>query len=228
MPTDPRKRQKKLERRAAKRKEKRHNLVRAHSAGLPGQLAAANRFPVRDCWIGDSLKTQGIGWVLISREMPNGQVAVATFLVDRYCLGVKDVWAEVLHRTAYEEKYLRRRSRELPAHDVSPAEARKFVESAVAYARGLGLSPHADYQKAMILFGDIDPAQSDAQFEFGKDGKPFFISGPHDTPERCRQIMAILMNKLGPGGFHYLMEVGGPGPDDDLSGPPGIGWDEDE
>src|SRR5262245_10068756 len=182
MPADPKKRQKKLEKRAAKRKEKKHQVIRVQSAGLPAQLSAAARFPVLNCWIGNTLESQGLGPVLLSRVFPNGQVAVALFLVDRYCLGVKDAFGEVLSRADYDNKYLRKMASTSPSRSVSPAEARKFLEEAVAYAQGLGLAPHPDYARALLLFGDVNPADSDATFTFGKDRKPFFINGPNDTP----------------------------------------------
>jgi hypothetical protein len=207
MGNDPRKRQKKMERRSAKRKEKKHLQVRAQSAGLPDRLRAATAFPVLHCWIGDNLDDQGIGWVVLSRQLPGGEVAVATFLVDRYCLGVKNVHAEVLDRVDYDAKYVRKARTDMPMHDASPADARKLLDSAVAYARGLGLPPHPDYPRALLLFGAVDPAESTAEFEFGKDGKPFFFAGPNDTPARCRQIMATLRNSCGPDGFHWLIPL---------------------
>jgi hypothetical protein len=224
MGSDPRKRQKKLERRAAKRKQKKHLLERGQNVGIGQRLTAAAKFPVLHCWISDSVQTQGIGWVLLSRELPNSRVAAAVFLVDRYCLGVKDAFGEVLDRLDYDKKYRRKLTADMPARSVSPAEARKFLEAAVAYAHGLGLPPHPDYPKAMLLFGDVDPAESNAQFEFGKDGKPFFFAGPHDTPERCRRIMAILNNTCGPGNFDYLAAISPSqemhifGPDEDIGG----------
>jgi hypothetical protein len=222
MPADPRKRQKKLERRAAKRKEKKHSVIRSQSSGLPGQLSAASKFPVLNCWI---VEEDGIGSLHLSRAFPNGQVAAANFLVDRWCLGIKDTWAEVLHRTAYDEKYLRDRGADLPPpRHLKPEDARKLLEDAVEYARGLGFAPHADYSKAVLLFGDIDPAQSTAEFEFGKDGKPFFVSGPNDTPERCKQIVATLLNNCGPGNFDYLIR----GPGIDFIGGELDEYDEDE
>jgi hypothetical protein len=205
MANDPRKRQKKLERSAAKRKDKKHIRVREQSAGLAERLGAASAWPVLHCWIGNSIAERGIGWVVLSRAMPNGPVAVASFLLDSYCLGVKDVFAETLPRSAYDEKYLRKMMSDMPSRSVAPAEARKILEEAVAYAREIGFSPHADYPRAIILFGDIDAADSDAQFQFGKDGKPFFISGPNDSPERCKQIVAILSKTCGPGLFDYLV-----------------------
>jgi hypothetical protein len=231
MGSDPRKRQKKQERQAAKRKEKRHRLVRGQSTGLAERMTAATLFPILHCWMGRSFETQGVGWVLLSRQVPSGRVAVATFLVDRYCLGVKAVWAEVLDRPSYDEKYARKMRADMPGRNAAPAEARKFIEGAVAYANSLGLRPHPDYAKVMHLFGDVNPADSDATFEFGQDGMPFFIAGPRDSPARCMQVLAALNESCGPGGFHYLVPVGpegiGGGPIS-LRGPGGAEDFEDE
>jgi hypothetical protein len=207
MADDARKRQKKLERRANKRKEKRHLLARRQNFGLAERLTAAVKHPILHCRIGDSLWTEGIGQVLISRELPGGTVAVASFLVDRHCLGVKDVFAAVLGRSEYLDKFVNAVPAELRSRDVPPADARKLLHEAVAYARSLGLAPHPDYPKALTLFGSIDPADGTAEFEFGQDGQPLFVAGPHDTPARCRQVLAILTNTCGPGRFHCLIPM---------------------
>jgi hypothetical protein len=216
MAGDPRKRQKKMERRTAKRKEKKHALVRQENPGLMERLTAAARCPILDCWIGADIANQGIGWVLLSREFPNGQVAVANFLVDVYCLGVKNVHVEVLGRFSYDSKYVRQMAKQMNLQPALPADARKLLEEAVAYARGLGLPPHPDYAKAMHIFGDVAAADSKAMFEFGKDGKPLFIAGPNDTPERSRQIMAILSNTRGQGKFDFILPLSAPPSDKDF------------
>jgi hypothetical protein len=208
MGSDPRKRQKKLERRTAKRKEKRHEVVRQQARGITERLTAAAKYPVLDCWIAKSIAEQGLGPVLLSRELPGGRVAVAVFLVDSYCLGVKDTWMEVLDRPSYAEKYQRKWLQRTPVREAPPAEACKLLHDAVAYADSLGLRPHADYPTAMLLFAGVDPAGSDAVFEFGKDGKPLFVAGPNDTPARCKQILAAMNNTLGgPDKFHYMLPI---------------------
>jgi hypothetical protein len=208
MASDPRKRQKKLERRTAKRKEKRHEVVRQQSLGVAERLGDASKYPVLHCWMGTTFEENGIGTVLLSRQLPAGQVAVATFLVDAWCLGVKDAHLEVLDRPLYDEKYVRRLLQKTEVRNVPPAEARKFIGDALAYAESLGLKPHLDYFKAIPLFEGVDPAESDAVFEFGQDGKPHFFAGPNDTPARCRQILATLTDTLGgPDKFHFTMPM---------------------
>src|SRR5438552_19213255 len=98
MAVDPRKRQRKHERRNAKRKSKQQLLVRVKNAGLAERLTAACRYAILDCWETDDIWTQGIGYVGLSRELPNGSIAFATFLVDRHCLGVKNAFAEIVGR----------------------------------------------------------------------------------------------------------------------------------
>lgn len=209
MTTDPRKHQKKLERRTAKRKEKKQLVIREQNTPITERLNDAAQFPVLDCRISDSLQDSGIGWVLLSRELPGRQVAVAAFLVDRYCLGIKNALGEVLSRPEYNNKYLRKMASDAASHSVPPADARKLIDEAIAYADRLGLHPHPDYFKALPLFGSINAAESNAHFEFGKDGKPFFFAGPHDTPERCRQILGVLNDSCGPGNFHYVLPLTG-------------------
>ena len=207
MATDPKKRQKQLAKKTAKRKEKRHLVVRDKSAGEMARAIAAAKYPILHCLISDSIKTQGMGWVILSREMPSGSIAVALFLVDSYCLGVKDAFARVVPRSVYDQQYLRKMRDQSPSQPIAPADARKFLKDAVDYAFCLGLSCHPDYLKAVQLFGDVNAADSAATFEFGKNGKPFFISGPNDTPERCRQIVAILGNALPADGFDYQISI---------------------
>jgi hypothetical protein len=207
MAVDPRKRQKQLQRRAAKRKSKQQLATRARDAGIAERLTLASRYPVLDCWLTSSLWTQGMGSVVLSRQLPNGFVAYVIFLVDRFCLGVKDVILTVASRLDYDSR-MRRHARSVGKREViSPAKARKLVEDAVAYAHSLGLAPHADYAAATRIFGDIDPAECTETFEFGKDGKPFFIAGPRDTPERCRRIVDALEQACGTGGYDYLMPI---------------------
>jgi hypothetical protein len=207
MAKDQRKRQQKLERRTAKRREKRHELVRVKSMGLAQRLAAAAKFPIVDCWVAETCFTDGLGQALVSRQLPDGMIAVAIFLVDRYCLGVKNVLVDIVNRFNYDERITSGMRSKFEARDVAPEYVRKLVESSVAYARELGFPPYADYQKAKLIFGDIDATACAEEFEFGKDGKPLFISGPRDSPLRCRQILNTLTRTRGPGAFDYVIQM---------------------
>lgn len=208
MATDHKKRQKKLERRAAKRKERRRELIRQKNRGLSELLALASGAPVLHSRISDTLWDQGLGHVLLSRLLPNNRVAVVLFLVDRYCLGVKDCFGRLMVRAEYDA-FCRDLDEKFQMEDYTPADVRKLVEGAVDYARNLGLEPHPDYHRVKTIFGDIDVRDSREEFVFGSEGKPLFMNGPHDGPDRCRQILSILQHSCGPDGFHVIMRVDG-------------------
>jgi hypothetical protein len=208
MPVDPRKRQKKLERRAAKQKEKKKALVRRSSDEATLAIRRAATAPVLHCLTPDSLWDQGMGQVLFSRELPDRRVAVAMFLVDAWCLGVKDAFGRIMGRLTYDSDILDR-FRDGGFEKLSPECGRKLVEGAVAYALDLGFHPHPDYQTAKLIFGDVDAGQCDREFTFGKDGKPYFFAGPHDDFAKCQRIIATLRDRLGEGGFHFTMPISG-------------------
>jgi hypothetical protein len=205
MALDARRRQKKAEKRNAKEKAKRKELARLKQDDLGHRLERAAAAPILHCCTTESLWSDGIAQVLVSRQLTSGQVALAVFLVDRYCLGVKNAHCDFAARGWYFENVYEKLARSSPIVPLTPADARQLVEGAVQYARDLGFAPHPDYAKAKMIFGDIAP--SDRQFEFGKEGKPLFISGPHDSPGRCHSIMGILNVRCGSGGFDYLVHV---------------------
>ena len=209
---DARKRQQKLAKKAAKRKAVLATKKPVGSADgvVPHgrhALPAASA-PIHECLVADSLFDIGIGNVIVSRKMPNGFIGAAFFLVDVFCLGIKDTFYEVLSPAEYDYRVSGLQHETFRA--IHPTCARKFVEGAEAYARDLGFPPHPDYQRARQIFGDLDATVCPTHYVFGRDGKPFFLSGPYDTPARCRRIIDTLTRRCGPEGFHFTVAGGAP------------------
>jgi hypothetical protein len=213
MPGQQKKRQKKLERRAAKRKQRHKSLVKQKNRGLSERLVAAARSPVLHSYISETVWNDGLGGVLLSRELPNGEVAFGHFLVDLSCMGVKDVFGRVVSRAEYN-RFVDEVNDHYELLQATPADARNLVEGAVEYAQGLGLEPHPDYQRVALIFGDIDRNEAQKQFEFGgPDGKPHFLAGPNESPQRCYQILSILEHTCGKDGFNYTIPFFGEPPE---------------
>jgi hypothetical protein len=170
------------------------------------QIIGAARAPVRTCVMAERLFADGIGWVVLARTLPSGQVGASFFLVDVWCLGVKDAFFRVMPQLAFEER-MRESSRDRPVVVIDPSVARKLLHDAAAYAGSFGLAPSTGFTEAETLFGDIPLATK--TFSFGKDGKPFFMSGPNDSRTRIRNIMDKLVKSVGPDGFDYIVNVDG-------------------
>jgi hypothetical protein len=148
----------------------------------------------------------GCGYLVASRFKADGCVEAGFFLLDVFCLGVKDADFHRFKSVAdYQESLLDRLFRDEEPVRMTPVAARKLAEDAVSYARGLGFSPAVDYKKGSRVFGGITTADCDEEFVFGKDGKPLYIQGPSDSPARVERILRVLEARCGEGGYHYIV-----------------------
>ena len=202
-------RRKQLEKKKKKRNDKRHQIVVVRNAGLAEKLAARAKFPVHECLVNAQLGNEGGGLVevVISRKCASGEIAFGLFLIDSYCMGVKDCFGKIVSVSQYNDfkDNVQAKGRILRAID--PPSARRFVEDAVAYAERFGIKPHADFRAARMILGDIDSSKAKSVFEMGKDGKPFFTSGPFQSPAECQMIIAKLTAECGADGFHYIVGI---------------------
>jgi tetratricopeptide (TPR) repeat protein len=162
-------------------------------------LPPAPLLPIHAALATKNLFAKGIGMLALARKLPDGQVAMATFVVDVYCLGVKRARSGILSADEWAAFAQR-----LDLEAIDPGCLRKLIEGAVAYARDLGFAPHADYARAAALFGNIDAATCAQRYTYGKDDKPLYVSGPEDTPAQSRHILETLTRRLGAKGFHFL------------------------
>lgn len=206
MSIDEKRRQKKLAKKAAARKAK-AKQIRVAGQVISGGYSSARAavFPIGDCFIPDF--ENGIGTVVLTRNLPNGNIALSGFLVDIYCLGVKNAMYQVLSPTDFVA-YMNNVQQHAQIEQIHPSCVLKLVAGAVLYAHKLGFAPHPEYFVAAKLFGDIDASVCTRQYTYGKDGKPYYISGPNETFAQSRKIMETLSRTQGTDNFRYLSAIG--------------------
>jgi len=162
-----------------------------------------------EAWCSADLFKSGFGQVVVARFKLSGEAEAGVFLVDVYCLGVKNAYFARVSEWEYDTKILARMTETGGGKEsLSPACGRKLIEGAVQYAQSLGLAPHPDYKKACRVFGGIRPEECERAFTYGQDGKPLFVQSPNDSPEVVDHVMTTLTRRLGTDGFHYILEVG--------------------
>jgi hypothetical protein len=141
--------------------------------------------------------------VVVARDAGRSRVSVCGYLVDVYCLWVKDtIGPRVMTPT---------RPRSSPrmfydAYQAAPVAApldlaQNLVHGAVQYARTLGFDPAPDFDATKDQLG---PWSGQGAITFGRDGKPFFIQGPHDN---TALVVSRLRRSVGPDNFEYLIAV---------------------
>ncbi len=180
-------RQKQLAKKKAKRTEKRSELARLTSDDPMVRLANAESWLIVESLVPVNLWDEGIGNIILTRRAPGGQFACAVFLVDVWCLGVKNAFWKVLNGSDYN-KLLKQTAQHGELREVAPEYLAKLVLSSVDYAQALGCPPHPDYRAAKMLLAGIDPSLCPDTFEFGKDGKPYYYRGPHESLTKAKAI----------------------------------------
>ncbi len=79
--------------------------------------------------------------------------------------------------------------------------AQHLVLGAVEYARQLGFQPHRDFTAAAGHLGDwIGPSA----ITFGRDGMPFYMQGPYDSPYH---VIQTLNRTVGRDNYHYVVSA---------------------
>jgi len=195
--------QKQLARKKAKRDEKRSQLARRTSDNPLVRLAGAEAWPVVAAFVPEQLWEHGIGQLVLARRCPDGRIACAVYLVDTYCLGVKNAFWNLMSEWEYD-KLVRNVSSKGRLMAVAPEALAKIVLESVAYAQSFGLPAHPDFRHARMLLAGIDASQCADTFHFGKDGKPLYINGPHDSPEKIK----VIIQRLEASGGKFIVGMG--------------------
>lgn len=183
------KRAKKAQKRKQQVAEKRK--VEAFDASLPGQVQRAARAPIQHCLVTESLFETGMGMVILARGVTRHHVTFAAFTVDTFCHGIKDVTFASRDGDAFE-LFVDGMALSAPAAPAEPSYARKLLRDLAAWSRSIGFPPHRDFAAVERLFGDVDAEANDVIFRFGRDGEPFYISGPRDSPATVQRRLARL------------------------------------
>ncbi len=181
----------------------RRRLGMADSRGTLGEdVRRASAAPLHSCLLQSSLFECGVGMVILIRKIGPHRAVLAGFLVDAYCLGVKDAFFREIDEAEIETLFDGLETA-APFEAVDPSYARKLLRDAVAYGRSLGLEPHADYAAVEPLFGDVAADACEVQFEFGFQGKSLYVPGPTESPTQIRRRVDRLRRRLGDDGFQF-------------------------
>jgi hypothetical protein len=174
----------------------------ALEASLPARVLRAAHVPIQHCFITESVFGLGMGTLVLARGATPHHLALSSFLIDVFCLGIKDVMFESVDSEVFE-MYMDATDAMSPVVSVDPSYARKLLRDLAAWSQSIGFAPHRDFATVERIFGDVSADASEAVFRFGRDGKPVYIPGPSDTGPLIQRRIAQLQKYLGDDGFGF-------------------------
>ncbi|MBW4512948.1 MAG: DNA-binding response regulator, partial [Scytonematopsis contorta HA4267-MV1] len=127
-----------------------NNLIRA----LPDTSELAELKNVTNVY--DSDYVQGLGLVVIAREGKYNELSICSYLLDFWCLGVKDsIPPRKINRVKYKE-FVEKSFDAFPEppQEIPISVAQGMIYSALEYADKLGFQPHRDFAESRLHLGD--------------------------------------------------------------------------
>jgi hypothetical protein len=157
-----------------------------------------------EAYIGKNWKDLGLATVLVARIRVGTTADCGVFLVDLFCLGIKDAIYETDLTESQLRDFIETNSPEEKCEPLHPACAKKVIEGAAAYAANYGFAPHREYRKARRVLSGVDASTCPEVFVFGENGRPCYVRGPDDSEERVDRVLAMLEMKCGIDGFTFV------------------------
>lgn len=154
----------------------------------------ARNLPLDKCYVTEEWQDAGMAVVIVTRRRKDGDLCMGMFLVDTYCLGVKDAIYNV-DISENEVKNIIREHDEQgnPLREADYPEVHNLVLGAIEFAADAGIEPHRDYE---IVSGILEEDTDDIPlicYDYGCDGKYLLV----DTFGKHRHLIPGLKKRLG-------------------------------
>jgi hypothetical protein len=201
MPVSQSQRLRKAAAKAAKRKavvaEKRVKERRELKISKPRHVDLASS-PIAHCLLTADIENVGLGTLIVVRKLSLGRYGTAVFLLDLWCLGVKDAFFRVDEADDFNDFH---KAMEFggPLQPIAPERARRLLRDVAAFGAANGFPPPAEFAEVERLLGDVESGGE--PFAFGDNGRPHYVVAETDLRRDTKYILARLTEKLGPGGF---------------------------
>jgi hypothetical protein len=166
----------------------------------------ARELPVHECLINPQWKEEGMATILISRKQTDGKLAFGTFMVDIFCLGLKNTFCNANITLDEYENTFKEKMYSLTSYIECDFDlAHQIIYGAIDFARELGFEPQRDFKLSRYILEEPFETALSFHIEFGKDGKPFYIAGPDDNVDF---IIRKLSERVGVKNFNFMHPMG--------------------
>lgn len=132
--------------------------------------------PIDSCWILEDWQDVGETTVLIARRHASGKYTIGLYLVDTFCLGLKDTFYKFNVSSQEYDDLLDQISIGGNYIQVSYNEAHNLIFGAIAFAEEAGIKPSPEFALTQYLLEEDTEDVPLIEYEFGKNGKHFLVA----------------------------------------------------
>ena len=182
----------------------------------PQQLSPANyirqkarSLPIHECRVNSNWKEYGMATVMVTRKHNNGNLTSAIYLIDTLCLGIKDTTYQFNLKPEEYDSYVDHFLNKDDCEEITYALAHNIIYAALAYAEEFEFKPHRDFNSItqFMLEEDTDDIEL-IDIECGKEGKPCYVIGSHDSDQKVDRIIDQLERTAGVDNFYIIDATG--------------------
>ena len=162
----------------------------------------ARKLTIDKCYITNGWQEAGIATVIVTRRHTNGRLTFGSYLVDLYCLGVKDT---TYHFNVTQEQLdnIIEQSWSM-GMEMTPCRyvvAHNVIYGAVEFAGDYGFRAHKDFGISQFILEEDDEHVELIEYDFGLHGKPCVMVDDDDPQTR---VIAQLERTVGKGNYDVI------------------------
>ena len=154
----------------------------------------ARTLEIGTCYATNNIKECGEGQVIVTRRHKGGKTSIAIYMIDTFCLGVKDSTFKLRLDENELEHLLMLVNMALDIHEVTYNEAHNLIYGAVAFAEEGGIKPDKSFALTKYMLEEDTDDVPLIEFEYGRNGKHCLMA---NSKREAEKYLPTLKKHLG-------------------------------
>ena len=158
---------------AMAKSKKKKNQVQAPLSSDTYMRRVMRSLPVDKCYVNADWAEQGMAHVVIVRRRPDGKFAMAVYLVDTYCLGVKDAFWRTSIEKLELDAMIKNFEDRIAVKECDYATAHNLILGAIEFAEEGGIKPCKEWNLGQYGLNEDTDDIPLIEFDYGLNGVHF-------------------------------------------------------
>lgn len=166
----------------------------------------ARKLTLHKCMVNEDWEENMMTNVIISRKHSNGNFTTCLYLVDLYCLGVKDTHYAFNIDKEEHSLLLEQAQNGVNMIEIDYNLAHNIIYAGYEFALDCGIKPHKDFEKTTKYMLEKDDENVPLiDIDCGNNGKPHYFQSEFENGTFTSKIIKTLEQNVGKGNFSVTL-----------------------